>query len=82
MAGLGGAVGEHGQVAGRLREPGELQSSIATRLLAGLGRERRRIAGGEIVAHGAAAVRALHDDEAPWLAQPDGRRQAGDLDRS
>src|SRR5580704_13333902 len=75
------AIGEHRQVTGRLVQAGELELRIEAGAVAALRGERLRVAGCKIPPDGGADRAVLDDDEAPRLAQADGRREAGKLDQ-
>src|SRR5258708_2923490 len=63
----------------RLVEPGELQPGIKRRSAVAVFRQRLGIAGSEILAHRAAPLGIVDNDKAPWLAQTDRRREAGEI---
>ena len=75
------AVGEDCELTRRLVQTGELQARIERGAFAAERCERLRIAALEAGPDGSAACFALDDDEAPGLAQPDGRRGAGKLEQ-
>src|SRR5580704_1826582 len=75
------AIGEHRQMAGRFIQAGELELCVKAGAAAALRGERLRIAGCEILPNGGAGRGVLDDDEAPWLAQAHGWREAGKLDQ-
>src|SRR6185312_12961680 len=77
----GRAVGEHGKLAGRVVEAGELQPRIERGAIRRLHLERVLVAGLEALADERAARLVLDDDEAPRLGEADRRREAGDADQ-
>src|SRR5580700_11662776 len=75
------AIGEHRQMTRRLIQAGELELRVKAGAIAALRGECLRVAGCEILPDGGAGRGVLDDDEAPWLAQAHGWRQAGKLDQ-
>src|SRR5580700_1467451 len=74
-------IGEHRQMTRRLVQAGELELRVEAGAIAALRGERLRVAGCKILPDGGAGHSIFDNDEAPWLAQAYGRREAGKLDQ-
>ena len=73
----GGAIGEHGDLAGRIVEARKLEPRIERGAVRRLHRQRIFVAHLERGADGGAAALVLDDDETPRLRQSDRGRETG-----